>query len=197
MTRKHGINRLEELQRELKAEYLEEVEDRFDTQMEDVLDGVQSPIEQLMAVALAYSITSQLWHADIGNQNTFHAADNVDPLEVIKDNPPQTHGIDIWPQAPIGRYRADFLVRYAHWRGGYVFGAIECDGHDHHDLTKEQAIRDRERDRFFQASGLLILRYTGKEIWRSPLKCATGALNLLERRADKEPALWWREEIRC
>ena len=49
---------------------------------------------------------------------------------------------------------------------------IECDGHDFHERTKEQAQRDREKDRAIQAANIPILRFTGSEIHRRPLYCA-------------------------
>ena len=48
---------------------------------------------------------------------------------------------------------------------------VECDGHDFHERTKEQARKDRRRDRELQAKGYLVLRYTGSEVWRDPWGC--------------------------
>jgi len=58
---------------------------------------------------------------------------------------------------------------------------VECDGHDFHERTKEQAARDRSRDRALQAGGFHVLRFTGSEIHREPLKCALEAIRLTER----------------
>lgn len=49
--------------------------------------------------------------------------------------------------------------------------AVECDGHDFHEKTKEQAIRDKKRDRDFIAAGVPVLHFTGREIWRDPSRC--------------------------
>lgn len=49
---------------------------------------------------------------------------------------------------------------------------IECDGHDFHERTKEQAARDRSRDRECQENGIPIIRFTGSEIWADPVDCA-------------------------
>jgi very-short-patch-repair endonuclease len=54
--------------------------------------------------------------------------------------------------------------------------AIECDGHDYHERTKEQASRDRARDRWFQSQDIPIMRFTGSEIWRDGERCATEAI---------------------
>jgi hypothetical protein len=58
---------------------------------------------------------------------------------------------------------------------------VECDGHDFHDRTKDQASRDRERDRLLQSFGFLVYRYTGRDIWQDFFKCAAEALYSLRR----------------
>lgn len=75
-------------------------------------------------------------------------------------------------QAPILEYRADFLVEVV--RDGGTVGSIvvECDGHDFHERTKEQAQRDRQRDRKMTIAGYQVMRFTGSEIYRSAGKCA-------------------------
>lgn len=62
------------------------------------------------------------------------------------------------PQLWIGDFRVDF---------GYTneMIAIELDGHDYHS-TKEQRGYDAKRDRFLQAQGWKVLRFTGSEVWK-------------------------------
>ena len=48
---------------------------------------------------------------------------------------------------------------------------VECDGHEFHERTKEQAERDRSRDREIQSANIPILRFTGSEIYRNPFVC--------------------------
>lgn len=61
-------------------------------------------------------------------------------------------------------------------RGG-VRIAIECDGHDFHERTPEQAQRDKSRDRFLSEQGWIVLRFTGREITRDARSCALQAIN--------------------
>lgn len=75
----------------------------------------------------------------------------------------------ISPQQEVAGYRADFVLVDTKQ---HVSCVIEADGHDFHERTKEQASRDRSRDREVQALGFLILRFTGSEIWADPWKCA-------------------------
>jgi very-short-patch-repair endonuclease len=65
-------------------------------------------------------------------------------------------------QPEIGKYTVDFLVT-ASFSDTMV--VIECDGHDFHEKTKEQAKHDKERDRWLTSQGYKILRYTGSEIY--------------------------------
>lgn len=82
-------------------------------------------------------------------------------------------------QAPIGKYRADFLFTTSR-EGGISKLAVECDGHDFHEKTKEQAAHDKKRDRFFAAQGIALLRFTGSEIYRDASACAEEVEGLLE-----------------
>jgi len=52
---------------------------------------------------------------------------------------------------------------------------IEVDGHDYHERTKEQARRDRARDRAMLWRGWLPLRFTGQEVWQDATACAAAA----------------------
>ena len=105
-----------------------------------------------------------------------------------------TTGPDDWylaRQMSVGTYRADFVIgavgydvvipRLAdgsldhdsavEYRVALPPLVVECDGHDFHDRTKEQAQRDRERDRAMNSMGYRVCRFTGSEIWRDPWKC--------------------------
>lgn len=83
----------------------------------------------------------------------------------------------ISPQEKIGKYIVDFLVT-ADFSDDKVI--IECDGHDFHEKTKEQAQHDKERDRFFTSLGFKILRYTGSEIYNDFLSVEKQLSRLLD-----------------
>lgn len=78
------------------------------------------------------------------------------------------------------RYRLDFGLRLVdtHEDRPAIFVAVECDGHDFHERTREQAARDRARDRDLQSIGWIVARFTGSEIFRDPRECARAALKL-------------------
>jgi len=73
--------------------------------------------------------------------------------------------LDVFPQYSIGKYRVDFMVFYNATRKL----VIECDGHDFHEKTKDKVAADKQRDRFLQAKGYKVLRYSGSEIVKGNL----------------------------
>lgn len=77
-------------------------------------------------------------------------------------------------QFPIGKYKADFLVYSESGKGDKI--VIECDGHDFHEKTKEQAQRDKKRDRDMQIAGYKVYRFTGSEIYRTRGQCVVDCL---------------------
>lgn len=92
----------------------------------------------------------------------------------------------IRPQHRIERYTADFMLDFT-WGGqrSVVRAVVECDGHDYHERTKEQAAHDRQRDRELQNAGYLVLRYTGSEIWKAPVACAASAIDAVDSAHNK------------
>ncbi len=70
------------------------------------------------------------------------------------------------------KYIADFYIEQDLEAGIKFKLIVECDGHDFHEKTKEQSQRDKERDRNFILAGIHVMRFTGMEIYKNPLKCA-------------------------
>lgn len=79
-------------------------------------------------------------------------------------------------QAPIGEYRADFLLTVLDHNGGTLGRVVvECDGHAFHERTKDQAARDRSRDRAMTLAGYTVMRFTGSEIYNNLVGCILDA----------------------
>lgn len=78
-------------------------------------------------------------------------------------------------------YRIDFAF-FDHTRRRRY--AVELDGHDFHERTKEQAERDRSRDRALTAAGWVCLRFTGREVYRDPGACLDQIETFLIRDAN-------------
>jgi hypothetical protein len=75
--------------------------------------------------------------------------------------------------------RVDFLV-LPEGCGKWAL-AIEIDGHDFHERTKEQAASDRSRDRALLLNGYRTIRFTGAEVYADPGGCVAEALRCAGR----------------
>jgi len=84
----------------------------------------------------------------------------------------------VWTQYKIGPYRVDIAAEFKLGSKTHKV-AIECDGHDYHERTEQQARHDKNKDRFLQSQGWLVARFTGKEITECPKKCAEEIFNLV------------------
>lgn len=65
-----------------------------------------------------------------------------------------------------GKYRIDFAVPCTL---GWL--AVEIDGHEFHEKTKDQASKDRERERYLVSHGYRVIRFTGSDVWNNPFYC--------------------------
>lgn len=129
----------------------------------------ESPIEELMALAMWFRGT---WTNLLGTEIT--------SLEQAMEQSKELRGAVLATQVTVGSYRVDLLALWHHGDDEPVSAyAIECDGHDFHEKTKEQAARDKSRDRAITAIGVKVLRFTGSEIWRSADECAGQVLRCM------------------
>lgn len=80
-------------------------------------------------------------------------------------------------------YRIDFVVEHQSDAGVITRIAVECDGHDFHEKTKEQVRRDKRRDRALTAAGYIPVHFAGSEIVASPYRCVKEVFALLRSRA--------------
>lgn len=136
------------------------VEHIVDAYLAPHLDKIDSPIERLFLEAL-------MMNHFMGGVGFPHINDTI--------NHSANPVFGVKTQYKIGRYRPDFML--ISWDGRCLL--VECDGHDFHERTKEQAARDRKKDRTLQAEGYIILRYTGSELWEDPMQCAADAARTL------------------
>lgn len=134
----------------------------------------KSPIEAQLACALLWQSFDWAGFPHVDFDHSFADRDDVgDAVETW-----------ITTQAAIAGYKVDLLIWFAvgKARGGL---AIECDGHAFHERTKEQAAKDRKRDRDLLVAGYPVMRFTGSEIYADPVQCASqvyeAASGVLER----------------
>ena len=172
--------------------------------VKEIDDHCESPIEKMLAATFASpDHLPQPWRSvlDFGGSSSTTLDDLVGWFhDALQDGlrSPLYGGLEgtwtamIRPQVEIGPYRMDFaLVAAALSHEAkdpetipLLKIAIECDGHDFHERTKEQAAHDRARDRFLQGEGLTVLRFTGSEIWRSAEACRNEIIAHVKRWAE-------------
>lgn len=83
----------------------------------------------------------------------------------------------LYRDVSIDRYRADFLVVVDY---GDICVAIECDGHEWHERTKQQASADRARDRALLRLNVNTLRFTGSDIFHDADACAVEVIETIK-----------------
>ena len=149
-----------------------------------LLDTLESEIEVAMLFGLIICARDQWMGVDVKfthpsppfSDHPYYLSFNI---KNWKDS------LEIEPQARLGDFRVDFLLTFTGERPIPVIQSeretlsphqefrpiqkkmiVECDGHDFHEKTKEQAKRDKSRDRTLQSLGLPVYHYTGSEIWK-------------------------------
>jgi very-short-patch-repair endonuclease len=123
----------------------------------------ESPIERLLYYELDGAILPEMFIA-VKEYFGYEVAEKVN-LVVI-------------PQQSIPPYRVDFYM-IAVMGPETIFTVVECDGHDFHEKTKEQAQRDKQRDRYFTSKGYKVVHFTGSEIWKDASKCASEIADII------------------
>lgn len=143
----------------------------------EIIEACKSPIERRLAEALME------WER-LEEYPYLVEARDVENLAVARD----IMGTPvIAPQVSVHRYRVDFLAMIREtpdWRTGAsgMMLAFECDGHQFHERTPEQAERDRKRDRDLFELGIPTLRFTGREIVRDAQACAETIRDVIRQR---------------
>ena len=90
-------------------------------------------------------------------------------------------GIYIFPQAPIGKYKVDFLVSQKGIGPEDILSPVivELDGHDFHDKDKHQRSYEKARDRYLVKKGYRVVHYTGSDVVKDPFKVAHEVLSMV------------------
>lgn len=179
---------------------------------ETVWNSIKSPIERSMFLALVAASsdwgTNPKWvyplgPIDVGDSDALRtfSPDRFDESNVgIYTSCRSQQTLNVRDK----RIRPDFIVCVEHFPPGCwlppdfkwghrmpepVVAVIECDGHDYHERTKEQAERDRSRDRAIQEAGWLALRFTGREIHRDVWECASEVWSQISAKIGRNCAI--------
>ena len=121
-----------------------------------VMDELRSPIEKLFLSAL---YESDHWYD--GDESDTEDAVCVLVERGGNDEPSNRLGY-VRAQMPCGRYSIDFAVVGP----GGLRVAIELDGHEFHEKTKEQVAADKARERVLVKNGWRVIRFSGSDVHR-------------------------------
>lgn len=130
----------------------------------------ESPIERHFYLAL---VNTEINLGRWGKVKPIPVYHKKDINKVSRNRQKSIKYIYVFPQARIGSYRLDFLIKYG------VVGlrperllAVECDGRAYHD-NKDSFESDRKRDRELNSKNIRVLRFTGREINDNVTKCVS------------------------
>lgn len=148
-------------------------------------DLYESPIERRLGEAMLDVFSEMALECELGDGSSSMIA-----------SLPSWHSL-LMCQLDLGWCRPDFLLLstvpfsaaemgYAKVPGEYEnMLIVEVDGHEYHERTKEQARRDRSRDRRMLELSWVPLRFTGQEIHQDARACARQAINFYFERQQK------------
>jgi REase_MTES_1575 len=146
-----------------------------------VIAPCESPIEELFLSYFHVAAGSEGYRSGLPSEDAHECA--------IFEYGPFAFDVPDWrahtyllQQLPVAGYRLDFALQ----RGDTNI-AIELDGHDFHERTKQQAMRDKSRDRKLTELGWRVLRFTGSEVWKSPVDVAQETWRILRTTVGKDP----------
>jgi very-short-patch-repair endonuclease len=144
--------------------------------LEELLSSTQSPIEELFL--LQFLLLSDEFK--ITAYGIYDGAEMVG-LYPCAETEWYGHKVIITPQYKIENYlTVDFKINLPDKNKTII---IECDGHEFHEKTKEQAQKDKKRDRKLANQEFFVLRFTGSEIYNDPQKCIKEVESLIIRLA--------------
>ena len=129
----------------------------------------ESPIELMLATAIEVA-------------NFCAAPDKLFQTILPGQEPQGNYRTLVYPQYQWEGYRIDFYLETPLLKLRLF---VECDGHEFHERTPEQAERDRRKDRLIQEHGISILRFTGREIYRSPADCVIQIMSFISSRIPR------------
>ena len=152
-------------------DYCDDLIDSFNS----IISILESPIERILCANLLRTLLINCNKLKIAN----------DKVDKILDGSMTKGFFLVHLQKTIKKYRVDIYIEYREEKDSPISKLIiECNGHDYHEKTKNQAKYDKEKDRILQTAGYAVFRFTGSEIWDNALKCADSVLEFFTKRED-------------
>jgi len=154
-----------------------------------LLESIEADIEWLTQESVGDSPIEKLFYAGLSSAIMFRRCEFED-LYLASSEEEESKWMEgernitsliVRPQAKFSEWRVDFLFHAYAWGVGrhrWRRLIVECDGHDYHERTKEQAAKDRSRDRLGLQKEVPVIRFTGSELWRDPFNCVQQFLDI-------------------
>ena len=134
------------------------------TYTDDLLVDCESPIEQALALQMAfYSVVFF----------EYFTSGKIDVLEIENQVQLEVYG---------HKYRVDFLIPVIYKikkETVYKTFVVECDGHDYHEKSKEQVACNNHRERDLKAAGYEVVRFSGSEIYKNATQCVKDLMRII------------------
>ena len=157
------------------------IEDRTLKELIEDIERYSDPVKKLIWDDLCLrfdSIDCNLMDIKSPIEQAFYLAwensGNIYPLQRMTEQCGET--VVFYPQHKViigaKKYYLDFFLGIYLPNNKIIKIAIECDGHDFHEKTKEQVRHDRQRERALTKEGYTVVRFTGSEIYADPGHCA-------------------------
>jgi very-short-patch-repair endonuclease len=138
---------------------------KYMADLDDLFKRTESPIERVLLAAMV-KVNNDSAIGFLSGECGILGPEELEQEVELSDS----YVGGVYPQVKIGNYRVDLFFEAGdrEKRVRWFRAAIECDGHDFHERTKEQAAQDKSRDRWLQQQAIMVLRF----IWAQPEICA-------------------------
>lgn len=142
--------------------------------------GCESPMERMFLLGAKLSGSGLFMHEVGGGWCDIRSTDGVEyrvvPQHEVYEEDDETE--DFSPFA-----RVDFRF----FEPGKAYSlAIEIDGHEFHEKTKEQVAKDKARERRLVRSGHYVVRFAGSEVFADPVACWKEVISIAESLSERE-----------
>ncbi len=164
----------------------------FGDQLGLLNEGLQSSIQsrlQWMKSRVAKEFEKRVM-SEIGIHGVASPIEQIFLMEWIFGKHSEDLGVKLIPQKPIeterGNYIVDFMIIFSTSESKLGRVVIELDGHDFHEKSKNQVMRDKIRERALISSGATVLRFSGSEVFRNPRACVEEVVAFIQNKIDKQ-----------
>jgi very-short-patch-repair endonuclease len=168
----------------VKKSKVREFKSPIETQLRNAIVRLAEDNESLSISLSDYSTSKESLRLVVNGGKLEISNEFPDMEEKYRDWGDGDFDLSLYADVAIASYRVDLLLVSCD-----AMLAIECDGHEWHDRTKQQASSDRARDRDLLGRGLPVIRFTGSDIVHNATECAAESYGLIRRLQERADAI--------